>query len=186
MNKQALKVLLENSFTEFSTFIDTLSDHRFVVSPEGKWSAGQQMDHLVRSARPVNTALGLPKIFLRFFGRPVARSRSYEQIRDTYRTVLTQGGVASRPYIPPVTEAEERGPIILQFTQQKDKMIQLLDKWTEDELDKYQVPHPLLGKLTVREVLYFTAYHNNHHLHVLQQRERPSEPWASQLERSIF
>lgn len=186
MNKQALKDLLNDSFTAFSAFIDTLSDHRFVVSPEGKWSAGQQMDHLVRSAKPVNTALGLPRILLRFFGRPVAKSRSYEQIRDTYRAVLAKGGVASRPYIPPVTEAEERAPIVLQFTQQKEKMLQLLDKWTEEELDKYQVPHPLLGKLTIREVLYFTAYHNRHHLHMLEQREKPSEPWASQLERTIF
>lgn len=186
MNKQATKALLETSFTAFSTFADTLSDHRFVVSPEGKWSAGQQMDHLIRSAKPVNTALGLPKILLRFFGRPVAKSRSYEQIRDTYRLVLSQGGVATRPYIPPVTEAEERAPLVQQFAQVKDKMLLLLDKWTEEELDSYQVPHPLLGKLTVREVLYFTAYHNEHHLTALQQREKPNEPWASQLERSIF
>lgn len=186
MNKQAIIALLETSFTDFSAFTATLSDHRFVVSPEGKWSAGQQMDHLIRSAKPVNTALGLPKIFLRFFGKPVARSRSYEQIRDTYRTVLTQGGVASRPYIPPVTEAEERGPLAQQFLQQKDKMVVLLQKWTEEELDRFQVPHPLLGKLTLREVLYFTAYHNQHHLVTLQQREEPNQPWASQLERTIF
>ena len=186
MTKQAIITLLETSFTEFSAFTNTLSDHRFVVSPEGKWSAGQQMDHLIRSAKPVNTALGLPKILLRFFGRPVARSRSYEQIRETYRTVLTQGGVASRPYIPPVTEAEERKPLVQQFLYQKNKMVQLLEKWTEEELDKYQVPHPLLGKLTVREVLYFTAYHNQHHMVTLQQREALNQPWASQLERTIF
>ncbi|RPE09824.1 DinB family protein [Chitinophaga lutea] len=186
MNKQAIKTLLETSFTEFSAFTDTLSDHRFVVSPEGKWSAGQQMDHLIRSAKPVNTALGMPKLFLRFFGRSVGRSRSYDQIRDTYRAVLTKGGVATRPYIPPVTEAEERVPLAQQFLLQKDKMVVLLDKWTEEELDRYQVPHPLLGKLTVREVLYFTAYHNRHHLVTLQQREELNQPWASQLERTIF
>lgn len=186
MNKQALITLLENSFSEFSAFIDTLSDHRFVVSPEGKWSAGQQMDHLIRSAKPVNTALGLPRLVLRFFGRPIARSRSYEQIRDTYRSILAQGGVATRPYIPPVTEAEERAPLVQLFAQQKNKMISLLDKWTEEELDRYQVPHPLLGKLTVREVLYFTAYHNLHHLDALRQREQLSQPWASHLEWAIF
>lgn len=186
MNKQAIKTLLDNSFIEFSSFVDALSGHRFVVSPEGKWSAGQQLDHLIRSARPVNTALGLPKLFLRFFGRPVARSRSYEQIRDVYRTVLTRGGVATRPYIPPVTEAKEKAPLLLQFALQKEKMLALLDKWTEEDLDQYQVPHPLLGKLTLREVLYFTVYHNNHHLNTLQVREQPNESWASQLERSIF
>ncbi|MGX5820441.1 DinB family protein [Chitinophaga lutea] len=188
MNKQAIQALLNDSFSEFSAFIDTLSDHRFIVSPEGKWSAGQQLDHLVRSAKPVNTALGLPRIFLRFFGRPTGKSRSYDQVRDTYRAVLGKGGVATRPYIPPVTEAAQRAVLQENFRQQKDKMIATLDKWSEEDLDRYIVPHPLLGKITLREVLYFTAYHNRHHLHILQLRERPDhdQPWATQLEQAIF
>jgi hypothetical protein len=187
MNKQAIKTLLNNSFTDFTTFIDTLSNHRFVVSPEGKWSAGQQLDHLIRSAKPVNKALGLPKFFLRFFGTPVnSTSRSYEQMKDAYVTVLGRGGVTTRPYIPAVTEAHQREILLQQMHAQRDKMIAQLDKWTEEELDKYQVPHPLLGKITVRECLYFTAYHNYHHLHTLQVREKPNQPWAEQLERALF
>lgn len=34
---------------------------------------------------------------------------------------------------------------------------------TCDELDKYILPHPLLGKLTIREMMYFTIYHVEHH-----------------------
>ena len=33
----------------------------------------------------------------------------------------------------------------------------------ENILDEYQIPHPLLGLLTVREFLYFTHYHEGHH-----------------------
>ncbi len=186
MNKQAIKTLLQTSFAEFTAFIDTLSDHRFIVSPEGKWSAGQQLDHLIRSAKPVNTAMKLPRFLLRYFGKPAARSRSYEEIREAYRKVLGHGAVATRPYIPPVTEASQRAGLQLAFQQQADKLLKQIDKWSEEELDKYQVPHPLLGKLTIREVLYFTAYHNHHHLHTLQLREQPDQPWASQLERVIF
>ncbi len=36
--------------------------------------------------------------------------------------------------------------------------------WSEAALDRYRLPHPLLGKLTVREMLFFTLYHNAHHL----------------------
>lgn len=186
MNKQAIKTLLTTSFTDFSTFIDTLSNHRFVVSPEGKWSAGQQLDHLIRSAKPVNTALGLPKFFLRYFGKPASKSRSYEQMKEAYQTVLGRGGVSTRPYIPPITASSQREVLQQQMNAQRDKMITLLDKWTEEELDKYQVPHPLLGKITIRECLYFTAYHNHHHLHTLQVREKPNQPWAEQLERALF
>ena len=37
------------------------------------------------------------------------------------------------------------------------------EKWQENEMDLYQLPHPLLGNLTVREILYFTIYHNLRH-----------------------
>ena len=31
------------------------------------------------------------------------------------------------------------------------------------DLDAVLLPHPLLGKLTVREMLFFTVYHVQHH-----------------------
>ncbi len=186
MQKTDIQNLLNNSFTDFAAFIETLSDHRFIVSPEGKWSAAQQLDHLIRSAKPVNKALGLPRFFLRWFGTPAGPSRSFEEIKENYRTMLKNGAVTARPYIPHVTEAEQKQLLLKQFALQKDKMLLQIDNWSEQELDRYQGPHPLLGKLTIREILYFTAYHNYHHLHTLQLREQPDQPWPAQLERVIF
>ncbi|WP_341841285.1 DinB family protein [Chitinophaga caseinilytica] len=186
MQKPEIQQLLDKSFSDFTTFIGSLSDHRFIVSPEGKWSAGQQLDHLIRSAKPVNKALSMPRFFLRWFGKPAKASRSFEEIRDVYRDRLQHGAVSTRPYIPPVTEIGQRETLLKQFDQQKSKMIGLVGNWDEPELDRYQLPHPLLGKLTTREVLYFTIYHNYHHLHTLQLREKPEQPWPTQLERVIF
>lgn len=185
MNKTTIKSILVESFTGFTNFTDTLSDHRFMVSPEGKWSAGQQLDHLIRSVKPVNTVLGLPRIFLRFFGKPALPSRSYEQVEEMYKLALEKGRTTTRPYIPPVTSAAQRNVLQLQFHQQKDRLLSLLGQWAENDLDKYQVTHPLTGKLTIRELLYFTACHNEHHLQILQQREQKDLPWAVQLERAL-
>lgn len=33
----------------------------------------------------------------------------------------------------------------------------------EDELDQYELTDPILGKLTIRELLCFTIYHNLRH-----------------------
>jgi hypothetical protein len=35
----------------------------------------------------------------------------------------------------------------------------------EAKLDNFIAPHPLLGKITLRELCYFTIYHTQHHLH---------------------
>jgi len=38
-----------------------------------------------------------------------------------------------------------------------------IDRFSETQLDQLILPHPLLGKLTLREMLYFTIYHVQHH-----------------------
>jgi len=43
-------------------------------------------------------------------------------------------------------------------------------RWDEAALDRYQLPHPILGKLTVREMLYFTLYHLGHHAQIVAAR----------------
>jgi uncharacterized damage-inducible protein DinB len=37
-------------------------------------------------------------------------------------------------------------------------------KWSEANMDYHVLPHPLLGPLSVREMLFFTVYHNTHHV----------------------
>ncbi len=43
------------------------------------------------------------------------------------------------------------------------KLCKRMNKYSEEELDKYILPHPLMGKVTLREMLYFTIYHVQHH-----------------------
>ena len=42
-------------------------------------------------------------------------------------------------------------------------------KWKDPQLDQYIAPHPLLGKITLRELGYFTIYHTYHHLETIQK-----------------
>ena len=51
------------------------------------------------------------------------------------------------------------------------KLINALQtKWDDKQLDKYLAPHPLLGKITLRELSYFTIYHTEHHLLIIKER----------------
>lgn len=42
--------------------------------------------------------------------------------------------------------------------------------WKEKSLDKKRMPHPLLGKITVREMLYITVFYSRHHLTNIEQK----------------
>ena len=46
--------------------------------------------------------------------------------------------------------------------------------WNEDELDREALGHPLLGEMTVREMLFFFVVHERHHLRLVQKREESS------------
>ena len=66
---------------------------------------------------------------------------------------------------------EERKDVILEkLDKERHKMIKLIEKWDEKSLSKYVIPHPLLGKLSVREMLYFTILHTDHHRQILKDR----------------
>lgn len=69
---------------------------------------------------------------------------------------------------------EVHGEVAEYFRSLREKagrtLVEALRKWNEKSLDKLRLPHPLLGKLTVREMTFFTLYHDRHHLRSVRQR----------------
>ncbi|MBN8578769.1 MAG: DinB family protein [Cytophagales bacterium] len=55
------------------------------------------------------------------------------------------------------------------LTNEVTKLASKLNRFSEAELDLYILPHPLLGKLTLREMIYFTCYHVQHHQELVKQ-----------------
>ena len=67
MNKKEIAELLQKNHQEFIEMVNALREEDFSYAPTNKWTAGQQLDHLVRSVQPVNMAFALPKIIFRIF-----------------------------------------------------------------------------------------------------------------------
>ena len=94
------------------------------------------------------------------------------QARQESEQFLGAGGKASKPFIPPIIKFEKKYELIKKYDEQKQKLISKIEKQSEVDLDKYILPHPLLGKVTLREMLYFTIHHNEHHLNLLIDRTK--------------
>lgn len=145
-------------------------------APQGlKWSPAEHARHLRKSSAPLVTALRLPAWLLRTtFGRPKRASRSFVALRADYRAVLAAGGQAGRfaprPERPPGDPDQRRGQILTHWRLTNARLCRILTGWREDRLDRAQLPHPLLGTLTVREMAAFTVYHTTHHLSLVMQR----------------
>jgi hypothetical protein len=162
---------LHQKVDAFNNYIILLTKEQFEATPNGKWSAGQNLDHLIRAIKPLQLAYGLPKIALRImFGKTNRPSKTYDDLVTKYKTKLAAGGRASGPFIPPTIGFEKKDELIKKYNDQKQKLIEKIEKQIEKDLDVYILPHPLLGKVTLREMLYFTIHHNEHHLELLKNR----------------
>lgn len=151
----------------------------FTAHPSpGAWSPAEHLGHLVLSVRPVAGALSVarPLLWLRF-GMAVRRSRRYVEMRETYRAALAAGGKATGPYVPPPPVADPemlRRESLERWRRAGAALVERLRGWSEWSLDRTRLPHPLLGKLTVREMLLFTLYHDLHHAEAVRRLAGPA------------
>ncbi len=164
MNKEEIVQSLQENHAKFIQQIHALQDVEFCYVPEGKWSAAQQLDHLVRSVSPVRMALNIPKFILQWrFGLANRPSLTFEKLVNKYTTKLNEGGRATGQFIPPIVDSNKREKLLHQLKSQVDKLSKNILAQNEKSMDTYILPHPLLGKLTFREMCYFTIYHVEHH-----------------------
>jgi hypothetical protein len=173
MNLDEITKRLRETAKEFHTFCLQIDDSLFFEEPEGKWSVAQNVKHLIISVSRTKLAYQIPKFITRLItGKPNRLSRTYEALVDKYKTKLLQGGRAGGPYIPKRIPAETgKEKLLAKFLSLSKQLARIMErKWTDPQLDNYLAPHPLLGKITLRELGYFTIYHTLHHLEIIKQR----------------
>ena len=164
MTKQEIIHKLTANHQRFAEFIIGLSDKDFTFSNNGKWSAGQQLDHLCRGVKPLLQGFILPKVVIgTMFGKADRSSIDYDALVAKYQTILANGGKASGKFIPETINPHQKETLCNELLKMVESLSAKIDKFSEKDLDKYLLPHPLIGKLTVREMLYFTIYHAEHH-----------------------
>lgn len=167
------------------TFWSSFSPDAFIERPEDRsWSPAQNVVHLIAATKPVVMAVRLPRFLPRLlFGKSNAPSRHYDNIVKLYHDILAGGAQASGKYAPKAVPPPS-DPINYQQTKVStltaaiQSLAKALEPWTEQDLDRIQLPHPLLGKLTVREMLFFTLYHLGHHTDIVARKTGKSIQFA--------
>lgn len=167
---EALEAAHESAVEYWSDF----ETPEFFAPIGSHWSPSEHVRHLTRAMTPLLPALRMPRSALRLlFGAVATPSRSYDAIEAAYAQALAAGGTAGR-YAPSpersTPDSMRRDAIMDAHSETLRGMTQALERWTEAQIDAYRLPHPLLGKLTVREMMLFTLIHNQHHVQVAQRR----------------
>lgn len=141
------------------------------------WAPADQVRHLTKAIRAVTRGLRIPRLFLLArFGWHRGASRSLERLRSDYQRALGAGARA-REFAPRALETTEmdaagRARVMAHHATAVTEFATAVSRWPGRALDRYRLPHPLLGKLSVREMVLFTLLHNVHHVNVAERRRR--------------
>lgn len=170
MNKQDIIQALQQNHQKFANEITALTVDEFLFQKGEKWSAGQHADHIVRSVSPVVMAFGLPRFVPKLmFGKSKRPSRTFEGLVEKYNVKLAKGGKASGRFVPKEISLQQKPFLPKQIMYYTNELCKQVEKMSDHELENLLLPHPLLGKLTFKEMLYFTAYHVEHHSNILKR-----------------
>jgi hypothetical protein len=175
-SRETLLTSLAEVDEQASALWRSFSPEEFFTRPtDGGWSPAQNVAHLRTATVPIVWTLKTPKPILAvLFGKARADSRSYEVIRDRYQRVLASGKGAG-PFTPrkkpmPRDPAQAQAQSLDAWQQLIPRLTAGIATWPEADLNRYRVLHPLIGKLTVLEMLYFTLYHLSRHANVVAGR----------------
>jgi len=170
LSKEEITVKLENTFASTVIWLNEQPDTAFneEIIPE-KWTMAGHLYHLIKSTRAVNKGLEMPRLAMRtMFGKNNREERTYQETLTKYENVLDTGVKA-----PPNVSAKpgrifDKAALIQRFEDELKQLKKHLEKWDEKKLSEYVLPHPAIGKMTIRELMYFTEFHTAHHLKTLR------------------
>ena len=172
MTKPEIITAAENTFNRFAKTCNSIDVVDFFERPREKWSVAENVQHLIISTNTSSLAWYLPLFLVKWIGgTPNRNSRTYDELNNKYYTQLSEGGRASGRFVPkPVDIKYGKQKLLNNWNKATTKFIKTLHKnRREEDLDNYLVKHPLLGRITLRELGYFSIFHTEHHLQSIQK-----------------
>lgn len=173
MDKDAIADLIEEKNKTLIDWISNQDDEKWLEGPDGKWTTGQHALHLLQSIKPLNSALSMPKFVLRYkFGKSNRGVRDFETVTNRYQERLKEAegrtfGPSQNMKVPALSEKQ----YLLDRLQVESKKLQYKTRKISDKnLDTLILPHPLMGKMPIREIIMWTAHHIEHHTDTLKEK----------------
>ncbi len=170
MTKAAILIAAQQAFESFTAQCSAVTEQHFFNKPSHKWSVAENVKHLIISVNTTTLAYTLPKFLVRWVsGKPNRPSKTYDELVAKYKKKLAEGGAASGRFVPkPLPVNLQKQQLITNWQEAGKKFITALQHGrSENDLDNYLVKHPLLGRITLRELCYFTIYHTQHHQQII-------------------
>ena len=171
MDKKTIIKSLDENVIQFNELVKYLNKDEFEININYKWSAGQDLVHLIKVLKIVNIGFTLPKPLLQLmYGINKNEARSFQLLQTLYKNALEGGAKSPSIYIPKPVLFESKNHLIQKHATLNQLFIDKINDHSDNALDRYRLPHPILGKVTLRELACFTSFHTAHHFELLKTK----------------
>ncbi len=173
MIKSEIVTLLEEKHQELFYLIENHPEKKWMKGPENKWTFGQHILHLADAIQLLNNALSYPKFILKYkFGKSNRATRSYDVVVKNYQEKLAKNQEIATEFNSKlkIPVLQEKTILVNKLKIQNKKLQYKTNKLKDTDLDMLLIPHPLMGRMTVREIIMWTAYHTAHHTQILKEK----------------
>ncbi|MFT4543626.1 MAG: hypothetical protein ACI9EQ_000074 [Bacteroidia bacterium] len=90
--KEIIEFLTEGAQNLTSWYVDRPVEV-IELGPEGAWTAGRHLLHMIKSTKPLAVGIGYPRLILRLkFGKVTALGLGYEELVKKYTDAISAGG----------------------------------------------------------------------------------------------
>jgi hypothetical protein len=165
--KESIVDTLESGHKSIIDYVSGLSKETFFNGSDERWSPAHHVGHLTLTHTSVSRGFPL-KDRLPVYDKP---SRSYDEIKTFYLEALKNAPpafLANNPFAVKIKPEDTQQGLLETFKQKVKDLYEPLESWSEEELDTKAMKHPVLGLLSVREMFFFIAIHDQHHLEGIQ------------------
>ncbi|VAW13557.1 hypothetical protein MNBD_BACTEROID05-1085, partial [hydrothermal vent metagenome] len=128
----------------------------------------ENIQHLILATKPLVKLFSNPEIMATNWGKSNRSSRKYKEVVALYLKHIGIPGFTTKHYTPSNMEFT-KSELIGNFNNTNKSLLDKTSLLSEEDLDNYQIPHPLIGLMTCKEFLFFTHYHTVHHLKTIRK-----------------
>ena len=171
MDKESITEILEEKHIELINWLDKQPEEKWLEGPDGKWTVGQQILHLIKSTRLLNNALSFPAFLIKYkYGTINRELRDYDAVAKRYNDKLSANLERAKQFNSSLKKPTlaQKNNLLTIFKIQNKKLQYKTRNIKDKNLDTLLLPHPLMGKMAVREIIMWTAYHTEHHTNTLK------------------
>jgi hypothetical protein len=171
-SKTEILSALEDVAEKVESYYSSLSPEQFFHDGLGGWSAAQNLSHITFIGSLAVYLFGFPRFLFIPFGKQTIQ-RDFVTLKNDYLSsdkTIYIGPLAPSSIAPPLDAKNVIQTMTSDWRKVYRDLNLAIQSIPEEDMDNFSLPHPSMGMLSLREMIYVIIIHPIHHTYKVEQK----------------